>query len=320
MVALLIGVSFAVAAPVPKDDAADKELRARAVKFLKDRHEKDGTWENPGLGDVAGLKGGTTALVALALLEAGAPANDPALAKAIAYLAELAPEKTYVVGLVTQVLARADAKKYAPAIQANADWLMANAVTRGDKLIGWSYPIAGGGTADNSNTHFALAGLHAATAAGAKVDPKLWGRVRDLYAREQTAGGGWGYVTDARPAPATASMTACGALALALAAKHDKPANPDPALAKALALLADGKLSGGKGTGYLLFTHAELGRALGGTEFRAGERARAWYREGAESVFKLQAENGSVAFDKNIGGNPVVGTAFALFALGPPAR
>lgn len=30
MVALLIGVSFAVAAPVPKDDAADKELRARA--------------------------------------------------------------------------------------------------------------------------------------------------------------------------------------------------------------------------------------------------------------------------------------------------
>ena len=113
--------------PGPKDDTVDKELRARAVQFLKGRHEKNGTWENPWLGDVAGLKGGSTALVALAL-----------------------------------------------------------------------------------------------------------------------------------------------------AAKHDKPADQYPALTKALTLLVDGNLSGGgKDTGYLLFTHAELGRALGGTEFKSGKRARA---------------------------------------------
>jgi|GEM_PF-4346830 len=115
-------------------------------------------------------------------------------------------------------------------------------------------------------------------------------------------------------------MTACGALALALAAKHDKPADPDPALTKALALIVNGKLDDGKSAGCLLFTHAELGRALGSVEFKHEKQSRAWYREGAERVFKLQAENGSVTFKDDIGGNAVTDTAFALFALGPPVR
>lgn len=323
MLALLMGASFAVAAPVPKDDAAEKALRAKVdgarlkmVKFLKENVGKDGTWEGGLLGEALGFKGGATALVVLALLDAGVPANDAALEKALPFLADLKPEKTYCASLATQVLARADAKKYAKEIQANADWLMKTAIEKDQKLVGWSYPVEGT-RGDGSNAHFALVALHAAQTAGAKVDAKLWGKVRDLYLREQNRNGGWCYVMEGQP---TASMTASGALALVLAAKHDRPADPDPALAKALALLVSGKLDDGKGTGYLLFTHAELGRALGSAEFKHEKQSRAWYREGAERVFKLQAEDGSVTFDKEVGGNAVLGTAFALFALGPPVK
>lgn len=323
MFALLMGASFAVAAPVPKvdDEKALREkvdaARPKMVKYLKDARGERGTWEGGPLGDQLGFKGGATGLVVLALLDAGVPANDAVFETALPYLAELKPEKTYCVSLATQALARADAKKYAKEIQANADWLMEKAITKGAKLVGWSYPIEGP-LGDGSNAHFALAALHAAQTAGSKVDPKLWGKVRDLYAREQARDGGWSYTS--APGRPTASMTASGALALALAAKHDKPADPDPALTKALALLVKNSLDDTKSTGYLLFTHAELGRALGSAEFKHEKQSRAWYREGAERVFKAQAENGSVTFKDDIGGNAVLGTAFALFALGPPTK
>jgi hypothetical protein len=325
MFALLMGASFAVAAPVPKIDT-DKELRAKVdaarpkmVKFLKDSIAKDGTWEAGALGDGIGMHGGTTALVVYALLDAGVPPNDAVFEKALPFLAKLEAEKTYVVSLATQALARADAKKYAEKIQANADWLMGKAITKNEKLAGWSYPIPGAPGTDGSNTHFALAALHTAHAAGAKVDAKLWGNVRDLYVREQTREGGWNYASGLGRQP-TASMTASGALALALAAKHDKPADPNPALAKALALLVSGKSAESKNDACLLFTQAELGRALGSAEFKHEMKARAWYRENAERVFKAQADNGSVKLEKGLGSTAMTDTAFALFALGPPVR
>jgi squalene cyclase len=119
------------------------------------------------------------------------PANDPAVAKAVEYLVKLKSEKTYVVSLRTQALARADAKKYATEVQAGADWLVKNRIEKGGKLLGWSYP--GNTVADNSNTHFAVMGLHAAARAGAKVDPAVWKQVRDLYAATQHQSGGWMY-------------------------------------------------------------------------------------------------------------------------------
>lgn len=328
MFALLIGASFAVAAPVPKiDEAAEKALRAKVdaarpkmVKFLKDSVGKDGTWEDSVRDHSTGFKGGITALVVFALLDAGVPPDDKVFEKALPFLAKLERERTYCVSLATQALARADAKKYAKDIQANADWLFKCAVTTGDTFRGWSYSTPNGQHWDNSNTHFALAGLHAARNAGAKVDAKLWGKVRDLYARAQNRNGGWCYANDAPES--SASMTACGALALALAVQHDKPTDPDPALAKALALLVKNSLDDRKikSIGCSLFTHAELGRALGSAEFKHEKQSRAWYREGAERVFKAQAEDGSVKLEKGLGTGPVTDTAFALFALGPPVR
>jgi squalene cyclase len=325
MTSLLISMALAVAAPVPKDDKEDRELREKAsaardkaVKFLKEKQRQDGTWEDNNLA-LAGMTGGQTALVTLALLDAGVAANDPVVARPVEYLAGLKPERVYVVSLQIQALARTKDVKHLPTIQNLADWLLAKAITKGGKLQGWSYP--GNAIADNSNTHFAVMGLHAAARAGAKVEADMWQKIRDYYADTQRPDGGWTY-HNVGETQTTASMTTAALLGLTVAAKYDKTAKePHPAFEKGVSLLLDGKFDEAKSLGYNLFTTAELGRELGATEFKAGKTAKAWYREGVEKLVKEQQPDGSwkageKAFDKNF---PVVSTAFGLYSLGPPA-
>lgn len=270
---------------------------------------------------LAGMPGGQTALAARALLEAGVPANDPVLAPAVEYLAKLKHERTYVVGLQVQVLARADAKKYAKEVQAGADWLLKTAVRKDGRLIGWNYPGTEG--ADGSNTHFAVMGLHAAAQAGAKVEAGFWRELWALYADAQRDDGGWGYMTSGGGA-STSSMTTAGALGLAVATKYDNDRKgADPALEKALAALLGGKLQRGTSAAVELLTAAELGRVLGVTEFKAGQLSRAWYRDGCEKVLKEQQEDGSWKAGAKAGldgSAPVVTTACGLYLLGPPRR
>src|SRR5262245_13849389 len=111
MTALLISL-LTVAAPVPNDDKGDREFREKtnaarekAVKFLKEKQNKDGSWEAGNL-EILGLKGGPTALAVLSLLDVGLPADNPTVEKAVDYLTKLEPEKTYVVSLQIQALAR----------------------------------------------------------------------------------------------------------------------------------------------------------------------------------------------------------------------
>jgi hypothetical protein len=333
MTSLLCAFTLTVAAPVP-EDKPDAEFqkkidtaRAKAVKYLKDKQDKEGSWEGIVLGDIAGLKGGVTALAALSLLEAGVPVNDPTVAKAVEYLLKVKPEKTYAVSLQTQVLARVDAKKYAKEIQANADWLMETAITKENKLRGWSYPYKGA-AGDNSNTHFAVMGLHAAAQAGAKVDPKIWQKIRDYFADTQKADGNWTYHSQSDVTPSH-SMTVVGLLAITVATKYDKQAKgPDPAFEKGMKILLSGKL-GELGDGKSIFvswmTTAELGRAIGSTEFKSGKMTKAWYREGAEKLLKTQKEDGSLSEagedKRGIDAEQfIITTACGLYFLGPPAK
>jgi hypothetical protein len=330
MISLVLAAAVAVAAPVPKDDRAEKELRdkvdaarAEAVQFLKKQQDKEGNWEGVALGQIAGMKGGVTALATLGLLEAGVPAGDPAVAKAVAYLAKLQPDKTYVVSLHAQVLARADAKRYAKEIQADADWLLKNAIRKGGKLEGWSYPA--NQIADNSNTHFAVMGLHAAARAGAKVDEKVWRDIRDYFAATQHQTGGWTYINAGGGAVYPSQcMTTVGLICLAVATKYDKQAKgPDPAFEKGMkALLGKNDFSDGKSVAYTLMTNAELGRVLGSNEFKSGKMTKAWYREGAERLVKGQQADGSFKSGQRgiDAGQPVIMTACGLYLLGPPAK
>lgn len=333
MTSLVVALMMSVAAPVPKDGQADDEFRKKvdtardkAIKFLKEKQGKDGSWENRTIVTFAGLQGGETALVTLGLLEAGVPTNDPAIVKAVDYLLKLQPEKTYVVSLQSQVLARVDAKKYAKEIQVNADWLMSKAIIRKDKkLEGWSYPI--NKIADNSNTHFAVMGLHAAAQAGAKVDAEIWPKIRTYFANTQLQDGGWTY-HNAGDYTISHCMS-IGALAcMKVAVNHDENVKwPDAAFEKGMNALLEGKL-GKFGDGKSWFVSwmmtAELGRALNATEFKFGKLEKAWYRDGAEEMLKQQQDDGSFKSDEKRGsfdkGQPVISTACALYFLGPPAK
>ncbi len=317
----------AAVAPVPlagqqaeekfqKDIAAARE---KAIEFLK-KEQKDGKWEGAVINALADMEGGFSALVALSLLEAGVPANDPVVTKAIKYLVKLEPKKTYVVSLQTQVLARADAKAHKEQIQKNADWLMKEAIQTKGKLQGWSYPA--NSMSDNSNTHFAVVALHDAAQAGAKIDAKMWEQIREYYTRTQLKAGGWGYTNTAQAGgtTATASMTMCGLLGLAVASKHnEKLKEPGEAFETGLAALL--KLvpsSNSKSEGYEWMAMAELGRAIGKTEFKSGDKGMNWYREGAEKLLRTQKEDGSWTRKGGIDTNPVLTTACGLYFLGPP--
>lgn len=316
----LLSMAGANSKPDPTFEEKVATVRTKAVEFLKKQQDKNGTWEGMVLNLLADMEGGVTALAALSLLEAGVPANDPAVEKALAYLVRLEPQKTYVVSLQTQVLCRADAKKHKALIQKNVDWLLEKAVKTGDKVAGWSYPA--NEIADGSNTHFAIVALGVAAMAGAKIDATVWQQIRDLYVQTQQKNG-WGYILNRAVGGerATLSMTTCALLGLTIAAKNNpKAKGPDAAFDKGVAALFEVG-PGTKSAAYELFATAELGRALDQKEFKSGQKAKDWYREGAEQLIRTQQKDGSLGTGKaGLDANPILTTAFGLYFLGPPAK
>lgn len=310
-----------VAQPVAAADAALQAevtaARAKAIRFLKGQQTQQGNWEGVAANVVADMEGGATALATLALQEAGVPADDPTVTKAVAYLAALPPKKTYVVSLQTQVLTRANPKAHAARIQANADWLLEKAIgwKKSGRIDGWSYPASSIG--DGSNTHFAVIALDAAARAGAKVDPAVWPAVRDHYVRTRLPRG-WSYSTPF--APPTESMTAAALVGLALAAKHEKaPAAAVDAIDKGMQSFLDIPAGSRKSSGYQWLVTAELGRALGSPVFRSGQGELQWYKGGVGYLLKTQHADGSWAEGTGIDRVAVLTTACGLYFLCPPA-
>src|SRR5579884_1957281 len=150
------------APPKPEEELVEKVRKGidRGVAFLRKQQSPQGNWEGIVLNFLADMDGGSTALVTLALLNCGVKPEDPAVQKALDYLSNLPPRKTYVVALQNLVFLEARQAKDLPLIQKNADWLVQHALKSGGKLEGWSYPA--NSVADNSNTQYALLGLYAA--------------------------------------------------------------------------------------------------------------------------------------------------------------
>ncbi len=193
----------------------------RGVRFLKSQQRPVGDWpELEGEG-----KTGLTSLATLALLSAGETPDSPAVQNALEYLRGFGPDQlrsTYAISLQTQVFAAADPDRDRLRIIANVDWLETAQFRPGESVSlpgSWSYSDSKRiGSGDNSNTQYALLGLHAASEAGFPVKPEVWNLAQAYWEKSQRKDGSWAYTAES-PA-SSASMTCAGVSSLIVSGKH----------------------------------------------------------------------------------------------------
>ena len=195
---------------VSADTVSSQDVKGaiqEGVAKLRQLQEGDGSWSG------MTYPGGVTALSLLAMLNAGTSPDDPAIVKGLSSLRETPNSATYVVGLKCQVYAATGNKKYAKDLQEAADWLAETQLPTGM----WGY--GNGGRGDNSNTQFAMLGLHEAANAGAQVKAEVWERARKHFENSQNTDGGWSYQYQEGPrgfrgGNSYGSMTAAGVASL----------------------------------------------------------------------------------------------------------
>ena len=154
----------------------------RAINWLRQQQAGDGSWSRGPHTE------GNTALAVLGLLHAGVPVDDPTVQAGINYLDRHANLNTYTVSLKCQVYAIAGPDRYRRQLHSAARYLIAGQQASGM----WTYTKQGRG-GDNSNTQFALLGLHEAANAGVPVPKTIWTRSLKHFSKTQNRDGGWGY-------------------------------------------------------------------------------------------------------------------------------
>ena len=219
---VLLGIAPPTAAAPPPGDERELVEKVnlaidRGVQFLR-ASQKNRTWEGIWAGDAVGLGGGVTALATLSLLNCGVKPDEKEVKTAIEFLRTLPKQRTYVVALVTMVLAEARQPRDLPLIQDNCDWLLKTALRDGGRTTGWTYPLDSMNAPDASNTQYALLGLYAAKSAGARVADAEWEQLRALYLtglkKEGETSGSWSYT---RSGPPSFTMTVAGVAGLLIA-------------------------------------------------------------------------------------------------------
>ncbi len=294
----------------------------KGVTYLRQRQNRNGEWDG-----IGGYPGGTTGMCLLALLNAGVGADDPAVAAGLDALAKVPDQRTYVVAIKCQVFAAAGLEKYSQDLRASADWLTKTQLKNGM----WSYGVERNrplGRGDNSNTQFALLGLHEAAKADVKVAKSTWQRGRQHFINTQLKDGGWTYVFNPAAPEASGSygsMTAAGVASLFICGqKLDvggrkvfvNGAYPDCGkyrqnvkLAAGIKWLEDNfsvtnNPRGGGNTYYYLYALERVGMISGQRYFGSHD----WYLEGAERLVASQQRTGGW-------GSQMYETAFALLFL-----
>ena len=333
---LIIAVALAqtvIHAPIASaGDLTPAEVRQSieaGVRFIKGRQNPNGSWP-----DITQL-GGVTALATLALINAQVPVNDPAIQRALRTLQDVPNQFTYTVALKIAVFAAADPKGYRREIQEAADWLVRGQMKGGSWGYGNLDPRrALGGQGDNSNTQYALLGLHEAAQAGARIPKIVWNRAQQHWTGTQSAAGGWSYV--GRGKSATGSMTAAGVASLIIcgnqvnesledgygangAAKRCGQYRQHPAIAKGLKWLgknfsAKRNPNASSWHHYWLYGVERAGILAGLKYFGPHD----WYREGAEHL--INSQGGGFFGGGGAWSRSVVDTSFALLFLSKGRR
>jgi len=297
-----------------------KAAAQKGVAYLRQAQGAGGRWTR------AGYRGGTTALSLLAMLNAGVSAKDPAVQRGLAAVAEIPNKQTYVVSLKCQALAAAregltpaERKDVDRQLRAAAKWLCESQLKNGM----WTYG-RGRGRGDNSNTQFALLGLHEAAKAGVKIPSQVWLRSGKHFTNTQGRDGSWAYT--GRGGKGYGSMTAAGVASLFISGQRlhvggsrrfvvgryidcGKYKQSLP-LAAGLNWLKD-NFSVTQNPGrrsswlyYYLYALERVGMISGRQSFGKHD----WYREGAAFLVAKQRPDGSW-------GRSSIDTAFALLFL-----
>jgi hypothetical protein len=220
-------------------------------------------------------------------------------------------------------------------IQRNADWLIDARLMNGGRLSGWTYQGGGRrlGMGDNSNTQYALLGLHEGHQAGAKIPRAVWVSIRDYYMdtqlpRPSPDRGAWGY-QPTRLQPPRLTMTTAGLCGLIIAGtelnQSREKMNGDGLVAANCGRYRENEpikwalewigshfqLEDNMATYYNLYGIERAGR-LSGLRFLG---LHDWYREGCQYLVDHQAADGSWSRRGQIDGWPTVSTSFALLFL-----
>jgi hypothetical protein len=205
----VLGSRAACQAAVTREEV-ERAIR-EGVRFLKGLQRPDGSWS-----DVENeAKTGTTSLITLALLTAGERPDSQVVRRAIDYLRGFGPNdlhSTYAIALQTMVFAAAEPERDQLRIAQNVTWLERAQIKPGDPVYwpgSWTYSDSKRARpGDNSNSQYALLGLHAASEAGVPVKPIVWELARAYWERSQKHDGSWAYTPDSTNP--TASMTCAG--------------------------------------------------------------------------------------------------------------
>jgi len=218
-----VGAAGADGVAVPAAEAVDAAV-ARGVVWLRKEQKGNGAF---------GSSPGETALALMALRHSGVPSADKACTKAARSLERALPDGTvYGAALGTLALLEQDASAHRGEIEKLVKALAGGQCRNGQ----WTYAYrstarkSGG---DNSNSQLAVLALAAARTRRVDVPPEAFARIAAYLAAHQNDDGGFGY-SDKQRARSYGSMTAGGAMMLALAAGRDAPG-----VAKALAWLAE---------------------------------------------------------------------------------
>jgi hypothetical protein len=316
--------------------AVSPEKIQRAIEKARDwllrEQEANGAWECSIRTEDTRV--GATALVMLALANAGVESNHVAMQRSLEWLRRQKPEETYSVSLQTLALAMLAPDADRAIITRNVDWLEKSQVTQGPAAGSWSYGAARG-AGDNSNSQFALLALHEADRAGVRVRQDVWMRAQQYWVSCANGDGSWGYTIG--NSGGSGSMTCAGIASVWITSEH--VGTPDARAARDSVSCCGGGSSPkviergltwlGKrfsvvenpGTGgqtwlyYYLYGLERVGRFTARRFIGDAD----WYLEGAK-MFVANQDAFSGAFRGGRIEDPVVATSFALLFLAKGRR
>jgi hypothetical protein len=303
----------------------------RATDYLRQSQNiKSGRW--PGQ-EAYGC--GQTALVVLALMNAGLSPEDRTVASGLDFLKQTNSQKTYEVALQTMAFVAADPEQYTRQIRRNVEWLMDAQVKQGPEKGGWWYQNDGIGS-DPSNTQFGVLALWEAQRSQIVKVPDAMKLAAQYWMNRQNGNpqnfnfGAWRYSGD----EFSGSMTCAGIASLIMAEDALELLDVDIKGEKIVCcgereeisraelgfrwLERNYQIATNPGSGnwwfYYLYGLERVGR-LTGQRFIGNHD---WYREGCELLIKRQDR--LRGFISEGSGDNVTDTALALLFLSKGKR